>query len=62
MQAGVARVDTPPKRRSPRHHSASGAAPSSPPATLELQTEEWRGLGIVGLRAEHFVKVRALPG
>ena len=47
-------------RRSPPH-SASGAAPGGnnqppPPATLELQPEEWRGLGIVGLRAEHFVK------
>lgn len=43
-------------------HSASGAAPGGdhrppPPATLELPPEEWRGLGIVGLRAEHFVKV-----
>lgn len=45
------------KRRSPRH-TASGAA-LSPPGTLELQPDGWRGLGIVGLRAEHFVKVRA---
>ena len=46
------------ERRSPPH-SASGAAPAPPPppVTLELQPEEWRGLGVVGLRAEHFVKV-----
>lgn len=48
-------------RRSPPH-GASGAAPGGdnqppPPATLELAPEEWRGLGIVGLRAEHFVTV-----
>ena len=57
MRAGEPKGDLHGKRRSPRH-TAIGAA-LSPPGTLELQPDEWRGLGIVGLRAEHFVKVRA---
>ena len=64
-RAGEVTAELHGERRSPPH-SASGAAPAPPPppATLELQPEEWRGLGVVGLRAEHFVKVSsacALP-
>jgi len=54
-QASESKGDLDGKRRSPRHTASGAALP--PPATLELQPEEWRGLGIVGLRSEHFVKV-----